>query len=84
MKTFKEQLAVAQQRHLELQKERISDFYVAVRLWEGSPPKSQRVLLSRALNEGVTLKIKHLKILMDVFPDTPVSEWVNVKPKNDE
>ena len=76
--TFKEQLKKAQARHLALRKEVISDFYVAVRLWEDSPPKSQRVLLSRALNEGLTLKVSHVKILMDVFPDTPMSEWVNV------
>jgi len=80
MKTFKEQLRRAQERHNET----VTDFVVACHLWPKSPDTSKRVLLSIALNQGLTLTVDHLQKLMSLFPDTPVSEWVNVKCKNDE
>ena len=78
---FKEQLKISQATHLEKQKEVISDFYVACKLWPNSNPKTQRVLLSKALNNGLTLNVGHVRVLIDIFPDTPMSRWVNVEHK---
>lgn len=79
MKTFKEQLRRSQKRHKKLHNEVVSDYYVITKLRPDKPSKRQ--LLSIAINQGLTLKVGDVRVLLEVFPDTPVSEWVNVKHK---